>query len=75
MNRKNANPQAVPEKIQGSALKPGNQQRTSNWSQSGGQSEFLSSSKNFSLLLAFYICCHKFLLFLEGAYKALLAQC
>lgn len=47
MNRKNANPQAVPEKIQGSALKPGSQQRISHLSQSGGHRDSFLRRKIF----------------------------
>jgi len=46
MNRKIANLQAVQEKIQGSALKPGSQQRTGNLSQNGGHRNSFLRRKN-----------------------------
>jgi hypothetical protein len=46
MNRKNANPEAVQEKIQGSALKRGSQQRAKIFSQSRGHRNSFLRRKN-----------------------------
>ena len=72
-NRKNANPQAVQGKIQGSALKRGSQQRTNNLSQSGGHLNSFLRRKFFLCYEGSTSAVINFFCFL-GAPRALLAQ-